>query len=560
MARTSKKERTVTAVKSSHIYSVGIYARLSVDSHNEKNESIDTQIEIAKAYMESQPDMILYGCYSDLGRTGTNFERAGFNRLMADVRQRKVDCVIVKDFSRFGRNYIETGNYIQKIFPFLGVRFVAVTDRFDSIHSQTDDLGMELKNLANEMYARDIAVKVKSSRKTMWEKGSYTGGLPAYGYRAEWIDGIKCLFIDDTTAGIVRELYRQYETGKSMKELIVWLYESKIHRPKDYLRYGHVYWEEGEQLLQWSRGSIKVILTNPVYMGHLVQGRTCGKDYIMRKRHDIASEDFCVKQNTHEAIITEEQFFHVAERFEKQAALYSNRYGFSKTVPVDDNIFEDILFCGDCGNRMAMLSTIKALSSGDRKRMYAYNCPNAYRIDGLACKKKSITKDTLTDLVKAALYQQFAISGIKQKQLVEKNNQLAEERKKKLEAELAESQKLMDRRKVLSSELYLKYRSGEITRDAFWQGKEENEKEIQKLAARQEQLEQKKRAAGRLTAEQNEFLRALVRCSEKAELNRELLNALIERIDVFEDRRIKIAFRFQAKDFYGVAGGGSHEE
>ena len=560
MARTSKKERTVTAAKNSHIYSVGIYARLSVDNHNEKNESIDTQIEIAKAYMESQTDMILYGCYSDLGKTGTNFERSGFSRLMVDVRQRKVDCVIVKDFSRFGRNYIETGNYIQKIFPFLGVRFVAVTDRFDSIHSQTDDLGMELKNLANEMYARDIAVKVKSSRRTQWEKGCFTGSIPPYGYRTEWVGDIKRLFVEETTAEIVRELYRQYETGKNLKELVVWLYENKIHRPKDCGRYGHAYWEEGEQLLEWTPGSVKLILTNPVYMGHLVQGRTCGKDYKIRKKHDIASEDFSVKQNTHEAIITEEQFCHIAERFEKQAALYSNRVGFSKTVPMDDNIFEDILFCGDCGSRMPMRSAIKELSSGDRKRLYAYNCPNVYRIDGLVCKKKSITKDTLIDLLKAVLYQQFAISGIKQKQLVEKNNQLAEERKKKLEAELEESQKLADRRKVLSSELYLKYRAGEITRDAFLQGKEENEKEIQKLAARREQLEQKKRAAGMLTAEQNAFLRALVRCSEKAELNRELLNALIERIDVFEGNHIKIAFRFQAGDFYGVIGGGSHEK
>lgn len=546
--------------KSTHVYSVGIYARLSVDSHNAKNESIDTQIEIAKAYMESQSDMILYGCYSDLGKTGTNFERSGFNRLMADVRRRKVDCVIVKDFSRFGRNYIETGNYIQKIFPFLGVRFVAVTDRFDSIYSQTDDLGVELKNLANEMYARDIAVKVKSSRKTQWEKGCFTGSVPPYGYRIEWVGDIRRLFVEETTAEIVRELYRQYETGKNMKELVVWLYENKVHRPKDYQRYGHAYWEEGEQLLEWTPGSVKLILTNPAYMGHLAQGRTCGKDVKKRKKHVIASEDFSVKQNTHEAIITEEQFFHIAERFEKQAALYSNRVGFSKTVPKDDNIFGNVLFCGDCGNRMHMRSATKELSSGDRKRLYAYNCPNVYRIDGLACKKKNITKDALIDLVKAALYQQFAISGIKQKQLVEKNNLLAEERKKKLEAELAETQKLADRRKALSSELYLKYRAGEITKDIFLQGKEENEKEIQKLAAKQEQMEQKKRIVGMLTAEQNTFLRALVKGSEKAELNRGLLNALIERIDVFEDNRIKITFRFRTGDFYGVIGGGSHEE
>ncbi len=170
-------------------YSVGIYARLSVDSHNEKNESIDNRIEMAKSYMELQPDMVLFGCYSDLGKTGTNFEREGFNRLMADVRSRKVDCIIVKDFSRFGRNYIEAGNYIQKIFPFLGVRFISVTDRFDSLYENGDDLGVNLKNLANEMYAKDIAVKVKAARKAQWEKGSYTGSIPAYGYRGSGMMG-----------------------------------------------------------------------------------------------------------------------------------------------------------------------------------------------------------------------------------------------------------------------------------------------------------------------------------------------------------------------------------
>ena len=122
MAGTTKKGRqSVTAQKrpsektSNGIYSVGIYARLSVDNHNEKNESIETQIEIAKTYLDLQADMVLFDCYTDLGKTGTNFEREGFNRLMTDVRMHKVNCIIVKDFSRFGRNYIETGNYIQKI-------------------------------------------------------------------------------------------------------------------------------------------------------------------------------------------------------------------------------------------------------------------------------------------------------------------------------------------------------------------------------------------------------------------------------------------------------------
>ena len=184
MARTSKKKQNITNVaenkRPSKIYSVGIYARLSVDANERKNESIETQIEIAKAFISKQNDMVIFDCYTDIGKTGTNFEREGFERMMRDVRSRKIDCIIVKDLSRFGRNHIETGNYIEKIFPFMGVRFIAVTDNFDSmnISGQNETLGVNLKNLVNEMYAKDIAVKVKSSRQEKWEQGSYTGGVP----------------------------------------------------------------------------------------------------------------------------------------------------------------------------------------------------------------------------------------------------------------------------------------------------------------------------------------------------------------------------------------------
>ncbi len=162
MAR-AKKGRVGTAENSTpkKIYSAGIYARLSVDSDERKNESIETQIEIAGQFIRQQADMELYGSYTDLGRTGTNFEREGFEQMMRDVRTRKIDCIVVKDLSRFGRNHIEAGNYIEKIFPFLGVRFVAVTDKFDSLSASGKDeaFGVNLKNLVNEMYARDIGAK-----------------------------------------------------------------------------------------------------------------------------------------------------------------------------------------------------------------------------------------------------------------------------------------------------------------------------------------------------------------------------------------------------------------
>ena len=288
MARTSKKNKERAGlsvnVKPSKMYSVGIYARLSVDANERKNESIETQIEIAKTFISRQKDMVIFDCYTDIGKTGTNFEREGFERMMRDVRMRKIDCIIVKDLSRFGRNHIETGNYIEKIFPFMGVRFIAVTDNFDSMNvsGQNETLGVNLKNLVNEMYAKDIAVKVKSSRQAKWEQGSYTGGVAPYGYRAEWTNDKKCLFIEETTSDIVKKIFDLFLSGKNMKEIVIWLYEERIVRPMEYHKTGQIYCPSGGKLQQWSRGTVKMILTNPVYIGCLVQGRTCGKDYMMR--------------------------------------------------------------------------------------------------------------------------------------------------------------------------------------------------------------------------------------------------------------------------------------
>ena len=302
MARTSKKNPPALDAgvkrKSSKMYSVGIYARLSVDSDERKNESIETQMEIAKEFIDRQGDMILYDSYVDLGKTGTNFNREGFERMMRDVRMRKIDCIVVKDLSRFGRNHIETGNYIEKIFPFMGVRFIAVTDNFDSmnISGQDETLSVNLKNLVNEMYARDIALKVKSSRKAQWEQGSYTGGVPPYGYRVKRIDGKRCLFVEEITSDIVKKIYDLFLSGRNMAEIVVWLYENGIVRPSEYHRTGQIYFQDKEKSLEWPKRSVKAVLTNPVYMGCLIQGSTCGKDYMLRDRHDIEPEDWSVKE------------------------------------------------------------------------------------------------------------------------------------------------------------------------------------------------------------------------------------------------------------------------
>ena len=535
--------------KSSKVYSVGIYARLSVDTNERKNESIETQIEIAKAFISRQKDMVIFDCYTDIGKTGTNFEREGFERMMRDVRMRKIDCIIVKDLSRFGRNHIETGNYIEKIFPFMGVRFIAVTDNFDSmnISGQNETLGVNLKNLVNEMYAKDIAVKVKSSRQEKWEQGSYTGGMPPYGYRAEWIGDKKCLLPQKTTSDIVRKIFDLFLSGKNMKEIARWLYEERIVRPMEYHKTGEIYCPAGKKLEQWSRGTVKMILTNPVYIGCLVQGRTCGKDYMMRDRHDIDSKDWSIKEHTHEAIISEDIFFAATGKFEK-SSVYCNKNGFSKKIPIDEDIFADVLFCGDCGSKMKRISAIKTFSSNDRTRTYSYNCSKLDRIDEDRCVTKSITLNALSSIVKEAIRQEFSLSAMRPKDMVESNNREADRLKEEWNEELLELERRIDNVNKLTSEQYLKYRMGELDADNFKRIKEENNSKIVSFQKRQTDIAEKLKTIDYETVQRNHFLRTLVKGNEKTELTAEVVRTLISRIEVYPDHRVKFIFSFKRND------------
>lgn len=549
MARTSKKKKT-GQMPLSRRFHVGVYARLSVEGSERKNESIDTQIAMAKQYLKEHPEMELYDCYTDLGRTGTNFKREGFERMMQDVRKKRIDCVVVKDLSRFGRNHIEAGNYIQKIFPFMGVRFIALADGIDTFgeKSGTDEMALNLKNLVNEMYARDIAQKVKSSKRSRQEQGSYTGGIPPYGYRAEWIEGKKCLFICPDTSGIVKDIYGMYLSGKNMGQIAGELYERGIHRPGIYKKTGHVYRQEGEALEQWRTATVKFILTNPVYMGCLVQGTTCGKQYKIRNRHDVDSGDYSVKWGTHEPLISEDIFFQVAAMFEKSAEKYCNSNGFSKKVPLEEDIYAGVLFCGDCGKAMARVANAKEFTSGHTVRYYGYYCPASRRLDDLHCPTKSIALGVLDKLVKTALYQEFALSDLRLGRLVKEYKRQAEEQKEKIRQEIISCGKQQECGKKKGSELYLRYHEGSLSLEEFRQMKKEQERFLHELAGRKEEWQRRFDGMEREIAEKGKFLRNLMKCNEKTILTKDVIHSLIRRIDVYAGHRVKITFAFRMNE------------
>lgn len=551
MARTSKRGKREPSAKEP-VWKAGVYARLSVDGNDRKNESIDTQIEIAKGYIGQSGDTELIECYTDLGKTGTNFNREGFERMMADVRRKRINCVVVKDFSRFGRNYIETGNYIEKIFPFMKVRFIAVTDGYDSERTPSGNLklSMNLKNIVNELYAKDIAQRVRAARKVSQETGNYTGGAPPYGYCVKKIDGRKVLYPDEDTKEIVVRIFEMFGAGGTYKEIAQELYRRRIRRPMAYRGTGEVYCPEDGELQQWPPGTIKKILTNPAYIGTLFQSRTSGKAYGDRRRHDVDEEnDISVVENTHEPLVSEELFRKVSQRFERQSKC-SNRIGFSKKIPQSEDIFKDMVYCGGCGRRMIRNMSIIALAGGNRVRRYYYACPNKKKIDGGKCESQGISFLKLESLIKEVLDKEFAFTEMRPKDYCRENIREAGKKKGAVHKKIGESLRKQEELALTGSKLYLRYRNGELSREAFLEEKEKIAERLAALKVGTEDLERQEKMIDRETGRVNRSVGEILKRRAGDKFDRELAERLIKKINVYPKHKVEIVFNYRRNELF----------
>ena len=320
MARTAKryKKNTEKKVLGIPVCMAAIYARLSVDSDEKKSESIETQVTLIKEFIQKhnenpnrEYEIAVYDIYSDLGKTGTNFDRPGFERMMNDVRAGKINGILVKDFSRFGRNYIETGNYLEKILPFMKVRFISVCDNYDSFapDAKNQELSMNIKNLVNDAYAKDISAKERAAKRIAQKNGEYVGSTAPYGYCVEKINGIYKLIVEPEAAKIVRRIFEEYASGDGIQGIIDRLFEDRVHRISDYNQYHHVYCQDGENLHQWGNSSIRAVLNRNNYYGDLVQRKYESRFQRGEKWCDILDESqWIITPNAHEPIISRELF------------------------------------------------------------------------------------------------------------------------------------------------------------------------------------------------------------------------------------------------------------
>lgn len=391
-------------------YKAGIYARLSV-KRDEKKDSIDVQVEIARKFVEdwnaAHADKIeVVDCYKDLGKTGTSFERDEFKRLMQDVRLGDVNCVIVKDLSRFGRNYLEAGNYIDKIFPFLGVRFIAVADGYDTgiDESHTHQMATEIKNLVNDMYAKDFSARARLSLEQRRQEGSYVGGPPPYGYKAVWEGKIRRLEPDEKAAEIVKSIYNKFVETESYKAVADYLNDNRINPPSVYHKSGEVLCPPDLPYKGWDKGYVEVLLKNETYTGRLVQGKTVISPEKERKR--TGEEQWIIKEQAHIPLVEMELFQRAESTWKKIQKKSANRKHSVTKCPIDENVFEDVLFCGVCGRKMTRHSHVRNYADGSKRRVEEYFCQNATNTKTDLCQSPNyIAKNQLTEILFPCLKQ-----------------------------------------------------------------------------------------------------------------------------------------------------------
>lgn len=309
MARTSKRYIEKKSEKIERkVFKAGIYTRLSnerTEEWREKSYSIETQILSCKEYALKENIDVLE-VYTDYEYSGTNFERPSFQNMMQDIRDRRINCVIIRDLSRLGREYLEMGRLIDKVFPFLGVRFISVNDKLDTVKETDSKKSFEvtLKNIINDMYAKDISVKIKTSKHNRARNGYFIGSVPPYGYKIKKSKEGQKLVIDENVRFIVEEMFDLTLQGKSQYEVAKHFNEKGYAPGMIYYKTGRVYRQDDDP--EWNKGTISKMLTNPAYTGTLVQGVKQQNLAKGIKQHFVDESQYIICENAHEAIISKE--------------------------------------------------------------------------------------------------------------------------------------------------------------------------------------------------------------------------------------------------------------
>ena len=527
------------------IWSVAIYIRLSQedeDNGKEKQESnsVTSQKTLLNEFIEEQEDLIVYDTYIDDGFTGTDFNRPSFQRLLEDMRNGKINCVIVKDLSRLGRNYIEVGNYIEQVFPVFNIRFIAINDSVDSFKNpaSTNTILVPFKNLINDEYARDTSIKIRTALNGKKKKGEFIGAFPAYGYIKDPKDKHK-LIIDEVAANIVRKIfYWNVKEGLGKIAICHKLNNLGILNPTGHkkLELGQNYENCGVQdsTYTWTPSTIRNILKNEVYIGNTVQGKRKTKSYKVHKVEFVPEEEWVRVENTHASIIDKETF-EKAQELSKRDTKVSQ-----KTKEL--SVWAGFLKCSDCNRAMNKKSSTNKTGS---KYEY-YICSTYRKKSNKLCTKHSIKVENLERAVLKAINLHIDLlidieEMIKQIDESTYPNTKNENIENMIIAKQSEISKISNFKRTL----YEDWKREDITREEYLEYKKKYEKDIERLKHNVEILKNEKQKDESQNRNSNEWIEKFKEQRGIRKLSRDILIELIDCIYVKENGNITIKFKFK---------------
>lgn len=529
-------------------YQVGAYLRLSRDDERDgESLSIENQRSIVTDYI-TKKGWVLVDTYIDDGLTGTNFDRPQFQRMIDDVRNGRINCVVVKDLSRFGRNYIQIGEYTDYLFPTLGCRFIAINDGIDTLEKENEL--MPFKNLVNEWYSRDQSKKVKSAKVARAKNGFFMGAYAPYGYIKNE-DKKPPLLIDEYAAPIVRRIFEMRATGMGYRTIATKLNDEKIVPPREYYYNSIGKPNPKKGLRSWSDVVVREILKNEAYIGNIVQMRKGTISYKNKTQVNRPQEEWVRAEGTHEPIISIELWETARKLGDRGTVGKSNKDG-------EISLFSGLLKCGDCGRSMKFVRDSNTRKDGHRNNHHAYICCGYSQGGKAICSPHRTLESIFSDLILGDIREKAQMISLDQDAVIA-------EIKRKKQADTTTEQKAMEKKlqslrhrlselERLISKLYEEMVLGDIPREMVldMMDKYKNEQhEKQTLAA---QIAEQLTHSQEVEHDIREWVSLIQGSKDIERLDRELLIKLVEKIVVGQKSMVDGVERQEITIIYNLVG------
>lgn len=519
-------------------YNAAIYIRLSKDDGDKaESNSVSNQRELIQSFLKSKPEINLCSERVDDGFSGVSFDRPAMKEMLADIKAGIINCVIVKDLSRFGRNYIETGRYIEQVFPFMRVRFIAINDNFDSESSQSQSDGMIIpfKNLLNDAYSRDISIKVRSQINIRYKRGDFIGAFPVYGYVRSATDKHK-LEIDEFAALAIRDIFKWKTEGLSNLKIANCLNDTGVLSPLEYknmLGWAFSTSFKLNAMAKWSAQSVGRILKNEVYTGTMIQGKESSPNYKVKKKFRKPESEWIVVENTHDPIISKEDFALVNRLMSSD----------TRTSPVKDElyIFSGMIKCAQCEKSMIRRPT---KSNG---KNYVYYVCRTQKADKNACSNKDrISEKQLVDCTLKMIREQIRLVCIVDEMLEYiETLPLQQNEVQKADRKLQQKHEEYETYQKLIMGLYEDYKQEVLSKANYLNMKAAYEKISDDILQAIGVLETGLADLVKNRTSHNPWIEEYKRFKDITTLTRPVLVALVEKIVIINKTNIQIHFAFK---------------